>query len=237
MEEDFLHINIDILLLLICAITPAIVLLRYIANKDELRPKPTIMLVKAFVYGIISAVIALCVVLPIMYLDIALFRQSAISGAFAYAFFMAAIPEETAKLLMLWLLLRRSAHYNERYDGIVYAVCIGMGFAASENVLYLFCNYGSWFPVSIARAVFAIPCHFISAVIMGYYYSLWHFKIKPDKEMVLVGPILAHGIYDGMLLSIGVGESISGLLLVLFVVLLCKLKEKVSSHIEEFEDE
>ena len=28
----------------ICAITPAVVLLRYISNKDELRPKPTSLL-------------------------------------------------------------------------------------------------------------------------------------------------------------------------------------------------
>lgn len=38
---------------------------------------------------------------------------------------------------MLWLLLRNNPYFDEHFDGIVYAVCIGMGFAAIENVLYL----------------------------------------------------------------------------------------------------
>lgn len=98
--------------------------------------------------------------------------SSTISGAFTDAFIMAAIPEELAKFVMLWLLLRNNPYFDEHFDGIVYAVCIGMGFAGFENVLYLFDNYESWISVGIARAMFAVPGHFLTAVIMGYYYSL-----------------------------------------------------------------
>ena len=44
------------------------------------------------------------------------------------AFLLAAIPEEVAKLFMLWLLLRKNPFFDEHFDGIVYAVCVGLGF-------------------------------------------------------------------------------------------------------------
>ena len=59
-----------------------------------------------------------------------------IFDAFADAFLLAAIPEELAKLIMLWLLLRKNPHFDEKFDGIVYAVCIGGDVLAEsrENV-------------------------------------------------------------------------------------------------------
>lgn len=58
--------------------------------------------------------------------------------AIRLSFFGAAILEESAKLFMLWLLLRKNKYFGERVDGIVYAVCVSLGFAALENVMYLF---------------------------------------------------------------------------------------------------
>ena len=92
-------------------------------------------------------------------------------GALWNAFVGAAMPEEATKLLMLWLLLRRNKYFDERFDGIVYACCIGMGFAGTENVLYLFGNIENWQSVAVSRAIFAVPGHFMFAVAMGYFYS------------------------------------------------------------------
>ena len=47
------------------------------------------------------------------------------------------IPEEIAKLFMLWLLLRKNSYFDEHLDGIVYAVCISLDFAGIENVSYM----------------------------------------------------------------------------------------------------
>ena len=122
------------------------------------------------------------------------------------------------------------------FDGIVYAVCIGMGFAAIENVLYLFDNYESWISVGIARALFAVPGHFLDAVIMGFYYSLWHFRILRNWQtcaLILVGPILAHGIYDSIVFSMNIDDSLSGILLLLFLLFLNKLKNICKKHIAD----
>ena len=110
-----------------------------------------------------------------------------VGGAIADAFINAAIPEEAAKLLMLWLVLRRNRHFDEYFDGVVYAVCVGMGFAGLENIFYLI-DEEDMMAVGIARGVFSIPAHFMFAVAMGYYYqrqkdSLWQY-LESDSILV-----------------------------------------------------
>lgn len=152
----------------LAALAPVAVLMWYICRKDSNQPEPTKLLIKAFIYGVASALLTLAVVMPFgMLTGFGQELSSTISGAFTDAFLMAAIPEELAKFVMLWLLLRNNPYFDEHFDGIVYAVCIGMGFAGFENVLYLFDNYESWISVGIARAMFTVPGHFLTAVIMG----------------------------------------------------------------------
>ena len=221
----------------LAALAPAAVLLWYIYRKDSNQPAPTRLLIQALVYGIASALITIAVVMPFgMLTGFGQELSSTISGAFTDAFLMAAIPEELAKFVMLWLLLRNNPYFDEHFDGIVYAVCIGMGFAGFENVLYLFDNYESWISVGIARAMFAVPGHFLTAVIMGYYYSLWHFQIVRNRRtcaLILAGPILAHGIYDGILFSMNIDESLSSVFLVLFLLFFNKLRKIGKNHIAE----
>ena len=113
----------------------------------------------------------------------------------------AAIPEELSKLFLLWLFLRKNPYFDERMDGIVYAVCVSLGFAGLENVLYVVMDE-DWASVAISRAIFAVPGHFCFGVLMGYFYSLA--KFEPQHRMrysalALLAPIVAHGIYDSLL--------------------------------------
>jgi RsiW-degrading membrane proteinase PrsW (M82 family) len=129
-------------------------------------------------------------------------EATSILGSISTAFFGAAIPEEIAKFFMLWLLLRKNQYFDEKMDGIVYAVCVSLGFAAVENIMYLFTNADSYLSVGIARAIFAVPGHFCFGVLMGYFYSLA--KFEPQHRMrysalALLAPIVAHGIYDSLL--------------------------------------
>ena len=169
-------------LVIFAAIAPVVVLLWQILKRDSANPEPPKMLMKAFFYGMVSMVVTF-IFLPVTEVigDITMLDDNPLAQAFKQAFFSAALPEEGAKLLMLWLLLRNNPYFDERFDGIVYAVCVGMGFAAVENVLYLFSNYDSWLSVGIVRALFAVPGHFFDAVIMGYYYSHYHFGTRRDK--------------------------------------------------------
>lgn len=216
-------------LVIFAAIAPVVVLLWQILKRDSANPEPPKMLMKAFLYGMISTAVTF-VLLPFTEAlgDLIVLNDTALSVAFKQAFFSAALPEEGAKLLMLWLLLRNNPYFDERFDGIVYVVCVGMGFAAVENVLYLFNNYDSWLSVGIVRALFAVPGHFFDAVIMGYYYSHYHFGTRRNpatKALILAAPVVAHGIYDGILFSYDIDNGVAVVALILFLIFFNRLKK------------
>ena len=153
------------------------------------------------------------------------------------AFLLAAIPEEVAKLFMLWLLLRKNPFFDEHFDGIVYAVCVGLGFAGFENICYLIGGIedGSWLGISVSRALFTVPAHYFCAILMGYYYSIYYFGIDKSvkaKLLVLVSPILAHGIFDSLLFCMRVDEALSGVLMILFIIFFTKLRKMAKMRIE-----
>lgn len=188
--------------LLATAIIPVIILLLYIYWRDRRSPEPVLQLLKALFFGFLTVPISLSVSIPFQLLGYYTHNPQDIFGCVQTAFWGAAIPEEGAKFLMLWLLLRKSRHFDERMDGIVYAVCISMGFAAIENIMYLFDNHDTYITVGISRAIFAVPGHFCFGILMGYYYSIARFYPKLRKKytvLALVAPVLAHGIYDAIL--------------------------------------
>lgn len=205
------------------AVLPALILIYYVYTQDSLQREPAKNLVKAFFYGAASVFASLLISVPSMRLG--LFPQEIHSGldAFRSAFFGAAIPEETAKLLLLWLFLRRCKDFDERMDGIVYAVCVGMGFAAFENVEYLLGAGSQWVTVGISRSLTAIPGHFGFAVVMGYFFSLHYFdryRVPLAGLKMWLYPVLLHGTYDWIAMSQEVSPELSGAI-ALAVLLLC----------------
>ena len=230
----------QILFVLLSALAPVAVALWYIFKKDSAQPEPTKWLAKAFWYGVLSALLSFVFSTPlgaIFGLELDAEVYPSIFDAFADAFLLAAIPEELAKLIMLWLLLRKNPHFDEKFDGIVYAVCIGMGFAGIENVMYLVGGMedGSWIGMGISRALFSIPGHFLFAVLMGYYYSLYYWSIDRSlkaKAMILVAPVLAHGLFDGILFSMNIDEGLATICLFLFLYFFNKLRKRGKERID-----
>ena len=121
------------LLVIITALIPAVILGWWIYQKDSLRPEPLNMLIKAFLYGVGSTFVTLVITQLLGIMGLFVYDLGSFSGAVSTALFAAALPEELAKLLMLWLLLRKNPYYDEYFDGIVYAACVGLGFAATEH--------------------------------------------------------------------------------------------------------
>lgn len=228
-----------IYLVILAAVTPAAWLLWTIYRKDSEQPEPTKWLVKAFVYGMLSVFMSFVVSIPtsiVLDWDIDKQTYSSVLEAITDSFLFAAIPEELAKLFMLWLLLRKNPFFDEHFDGIVYAVCIGLGFAALENMFYLFdgIDDGSWIETGIIRAFISVPAHYFFAILMGYYYSIYHFGIDRSiktKAMIIVAPILAHGIFDAILFSMQIDESLCGLMIILFIVFFTKLKKRAKEKV------
>ena len=222
----------DILLKLIAALLPAVLLWIFIWKKD-LQPEPIGWLLKAVLLGMAT-------VLPLAFLehglDIVLFgpdgKPSTLMGTTVKSFVVAALPEEAFKLLALWLVLRKNSYFDEHFDGIVYAVCVGLGFAAVENVIYVF-SEDEWVGVAIARALLAVPGHYAFAVLMGYYYSVYHFVDHSPKVAlcILLVPVMAHGVYDSLALSGVVDETVGGLCFFILVWFCRKMHKEAKAKV------
>lgn len=224
------------IIVLLAALLPVGILIFYINYKDRLSPEPGRELVRVFLTGMLSVPLSFCVSVPFELLGFYSQEPTGILGSVALSFFGAAIPEELAKLFILWLVLRNNRCFDEKMDGIVYAVCVSLGFAAVENVMYLFSSYDNFVSVGIGRALFAVPGHFCFGVIMGYYYSLARFYPdgpKKNKSLVLIAPVLVHGIYDSILFVSNVTPALSGILTIVFLYFCHKMWKYGSKSINE----
>lgn len=212
----------------LAALLPPILLLLFVWHKDATK-EPFRQLLKAVIFG---ALICIPAVFWESFMGTLLFNgeePTTIFGTTLNAFLCAAVPEETLKLIALWLVLRRNPYFDEHFDGIVYAVCVSLGFAAVENVGYVLNHEEAWVSVAVTRALMAVPGHYAFAVFMGYYYSMYHF-VRHDTTTaisILLVPVLAHGIYDSLAMSSMVNPLIGGLGFV-FLIFFCIKMQRVA---------
>ena len=205
------------------AVLPPLILLYYVYQQDRLQPEPVKNLVKAFFYGGLSVYASLLISVPCMNLGLFPQKIQSMADAFRTAFFGAAIPEETAKLVLLWLFLRKCKDFDERMDGIVYAACVGLGFASFENIQYLLSAGSQWVTVGLGRSITAIPAHFGFAVVMGYYFSLHYFdryRAPGAGIKMWLYPVLLHGVYDWIAMTQEVTPELGGVIAIA-ILLLC----------------
>lgn len=226
------------LLIIITALIPAVILGWWIYKKDSLRPEPWQLLVKAFLYGVGSTFVSLLISAFLGVMGIMVYNLDTFAGAVSTALFAAALPEELAKLAMLWLFLRKNPYYDEYIDGIVYAACVGLGFAGAENVLYLL-QSNDWVGTGILRGVTAVPAHFAIACAMGYFYSKRYFGDRSRVTMVciLAVPILIHWIYDALAFSEGIFPALSVVINVLFVLLIWVVYKRTMRRIADLQQQ
>lgn len=219
------------------ALGPAILLVAYVYARDKYKREPISQILKGLLYGVLSALLVL------MYHDVMGFvgltpvLHGGVLGAIEEAVLEAAIPEETAKLLMLWLLVRRNRYFDEYVDGVVYAVCVGMGFAGLENILYVVQSGPDWAATAAVRAVFAVPGHYMDAVAMGFFYANAHFRRKHKagaRVCVWLVPVLWHGIYDALCMTSDIipNPYIQGGISLVFIVFFVWAQRRANRYID-----
>lgn len=206
--------------LLVLSVLPVVVLALYVYRKDRMQKEPLGMLLKAFAMGMLS-------VLPAVALESALSLGNpglpVLDGLYD-GFVVAGFSEELCKLVMLYWAVWKSRHFDEYFDGIVYATFVSLGFACVENVGYVFGaeDYASAFQTGTMRAVLSVPGHFLFGVAMGYFFGRAKFepaRRKGHMVKALVMPWLLHGTYDALLMvpeSMG-SDLLTGVLFVVFV--------------------
>ena len=210
------------LLYIAAAVTPALVLCYFVYRHDRIEKEPGSLLKKLFIGGIWSAAVAMVIELGAENVLPYIAGREPVIMAICEAT-MVAIAEECAKFYFLKRRSWNNPNFNYRFDGIVYAVTVSLGFAAIENVLYVF-SYGT-VDIMVQRAILTIPAHMSFAVYMGYYYGLAKTaSVRGNQSLsrmnifaaVLIA-VLLHAIYDGALM---IGTEMSMLFFLVFVIFL-----------------
>ncbi len=119
--------------ILFISLAPVFIILLYVYYRDKYEREPWKMLLKALVIGGLVSV-------PTIFVEMFLSSfapESKISNAAYTAFVVAGFTEESLKYLAFILIIWNSKHFNEKFDGIVYAVFISLGFAGIENIIYV----------------------------------------------------------------------------------------------------
>ncbi|MDI9540454.1 MAG: PrsW family glutamic-type intramembrane protease [Bacillota bacterium] len=187
--------------LTIAAVVPGLLYAVYLYVRDRKEKEPLWLLALMMFGGFLATIAS-------FYLET--FADNLLYEIFDYpntlfylieAFIGVALIEEGTKFLFLNLFSWKSKHFNCLYDGLIYSVFVTLGFAISENILYVY-SYG--LKTAYLRAFTAIPAHVCFGVVMGAYYAkakmvanqgkLHSAKIYKATGLFLA--VLLHGLYD-----------------------------------------
>ena len=143
-------------LLIAAAVLPAIVLLVYVYRRDRIEPEPRRLLISLLLCGVAATLMAV-VAESVGAVALAFFlpggENNPAYGVWMY-FVIVALSEEGFKYLALRWRTWRSPEFNCRFDGVVYAVFVSLGFALFENIGYVL-MYG--IGAALMRAITATP--------------------------------------------------------------------------------
>src|SRR3989344_3490112 len=203
----------EIILYVSFGILPSLIWLFYYLRKDA-HPEPQRMIIKIFLYGMLVTV-------PVFFTQIGLaefLRQFETTGIFAGLpilisiikwFVIIALTEELFKYLVFKLSVQRSSALDEPLDVMLYMVIVALGFAALENILYLFSPINSAISfsevvkttamISFIRFIGATFLHTLCSALLGYFLALSFCNTQKRIQYAATGMFLAvllHGLYD-----------------------------------------
>ncbi|PYZ98446.1 PrsW family intramembrane metalloprotease [Alteribacter lacisalsi] len=176
------------------AFAPSAALLAFFYLKDEFENEPLITVARCFFFGCL-------LVFPVMFIQFAFDEEGLLQSPFLTAFVQTALTEEFFKWFLVYFTVFHHIHFNERYDGIVYACAVALGFATVENIFYLI---SSGVEYAFLRALLPVSSHALFGVVMGYYLGKAKFSRNRKKTMAafaLFIPVLLHGIYNYIILT------------------------------------
>lgn len=181
--------------LLLLAIAPIGIIILYVYLKDKYDKEPKGLLLASFVLGAVVSIVITTIIYFGLEIVLPLKDEFSVPQQFVKAFLVVALTEEFSKYIIVRFFAQPKNAFNEPFDGIMYAVMVSMGFAATENVFYVL---ESGYVTGLLRAFTAVPAHATFGILMGYFMGKAKFS-KNRIQLNLLGLLLAvtfHGFYD-----------------------------------------
>ncbi len=201
-----------IILYVIFGILPSLTWLFYYLRKDK-QPESKKMILAIFIWGAV-------VTLPVFFVQIALAtllsksNLPAVAISVIYWFIVISFTEEIFKYLVVKSQVLSHHEFDEPVDAMIYMVIAALGFAALENILYLFSPIDQLsfndvvnrtVVISFIRFIGATFLHTLCSALVGYFLAM-SFKQAKNRIFLAVFGILAatllHGIYDFSIMTI-----------------------------------
>jgi RsiW-degrading membrane proteinase PrsW (M82 family) len=194
------------ILYIVFGILPSLTWLAYYLRKDK-HPESNSMVLKIFLWGAL-------VTLPVFFVQIGLstlLKNMSLPDVYEsliYWFIVISFTEEYFKYLVVKGKVLNHHEFDEPLDTMLYMVIVALGFAALENILYLFSpTDGLSFNdvlnrtliVSFIRFIGATFLHTLCSATIGYFLALSFRDTKNRLRLFLLGIIMAtflHGLYD-----------------------------------------
>lgn len=202
--------DFSFIIYIIFGILPSLTWLFYYLRKD-VHPESNSMVLKIFTFGAL-------VTLPVFFIQIGLaflLEKIAIpqlASSLLYWFIVIALTEELFKFLVVKLKVINSPELDEPLDIMLYMVIAALGFAALENILYLFAPMGGisfadlinrTLIISFIRFIGATFLHTLCAGTVGYFWALG--ICKSQKKYLALGfliAVLLHGLYNFSIMTL-----------------------------------
>jgi len=206
------------LLVLLIAAVPAILMFRYVYRKDTLEKESRRLLWKLVILGALSIIPSLILeLIGGAILGSLVPNENSAAYILAEMFCVVAVSEELSKFLAVKIGSWKSPEFNYMFDGLVYAICVAIGFSVVEDIMYI---ASTGLVTGIMRALTFIPGHFGFAVFTGLVYSRAREAANRGRRgaatgyqflAVILGTVM-HGFYDSCL------SLETGITLILFLV-------------------
>ena len=201
------------IILIIAASVPALFLMLKVYRSDKLEPESPALLRSLVIAGVLSSLLALVEEMVLEYLLGIVVPEGSLLYNILMYLGVVAVSEESSKYLFMKRRTWKDPEFDCRFDGVVYAVFVSLGFALWENISYVF-SYGM--STALVRAFTAIPGHACFGVFMGVFYSAAkEFDIMNKKrassfyrKLAVIVPVLLHGSYDFLATMDGTAASV-----------------------------
>ena len=190
---------IHYVLLALVALLPAIFFIVYITAFDSHKPEPQKAIVISALLGGVAAAAFVWFGAPYNWGIMQPEASCDWKECLEMSFLRVTIPAEIVKWTVLCIFFTLNKYYDEYVDGIVYSVCLSMGYAGIWGACLLFNfigdPFGSFIERCIITALVLIPLHFLTGTVMGYFLALARgsHKIR-NHALALFFPILIGGI-------------------------------------------
>jgi protease PrsW len=198
-------LEVLIAILFLVAYGPSILLTIIIARAKRYRREPGMAIFKAFLWGATGAA---AIALVVNTFTMGAFVRPAIvderMSTIVAAVIVAPIVEEAVKPLVLYMgTVKRNC--DELVDGLIYGAVAGLGFAATENLLYevtALIEHGTegFIATAIARTFSATLLHAVASAIVGYGIAMHlnrRFGILALPPMFIVA-VAIHSAYNAV---------------------------------------